>query len=301
LTRVVVTGANGFIGLHTVRALLEHGYEVAAVDLTVERVNTILDENLRVYQLDITKDSLEPVLKQGDKILHLAAVSRFAPAEQNPELAIRVNVEGTLRVILAARKCKAERLVFSSTGSVYAHDVDVPIREDAKREPTSIYGLSKKFAEDLIMHYGKQDLRYVILRYGYVYGPGKDWGAIGSFLKRLSENQPPIVYGGQQTNDFVYVDDVVQANLLALETHYTNHAYNIGTGRAYSILDVAKLCCELSGKNLKPTILPPRTFDYLLFVYDITKAKTLLNYEPKWNLYDGVRDMIAKLQANNTQ
>ena len=299
MARVVITGANGFIGLHTVRTLLERGYEVAAVDLTVERVNKILDENLHVYQLDVTKDSLEPVLKQGDKILHLAAVSRFAPAEQNPEMAVRVNVEGTLRVILAARKCKAERLIFSSTGSVYALDVEVPIREDARRRPASIYGWTKKFAEDLIMHYGKQDLRYIILRYGYVYGPGKDWGAIGAFLKRLQNDQPPIVYGGKQTNDFVYVKDIVQANLLALETTYVNQAYNIGTGRGYSILDVAKLCCELSGKDIQPKITPPRSFDYQLFVFDITKARTLLDYEPQWNLYDGVRDMIAELQAND--
>jgi len=294
MTRVVVTGANGFIGLHTVKALLKRGYDVAAIDIDVGRVNKIFDEHLTVHLLDITKDKLEPFLLPGDKILHLAAVSRFAPAELNPEMTIRVNVEGTLRVISAAREKKAERLVFSSTGSVYAQDVEVPIREDARREPVSIYGLSKKFAEDLIMYYGRLNLRYVILRYGYVYGPGKDWGAIGAFLKRLSQNQPPVVYGGAQSNDFVYINDIVQANLQALETHHTNYAYNVGTGRAYSILDVANLCCELTGKQYEPEIKPPRTYDYQLFVYDITKAKTLLKYQPKWNIYNGIRDMIIR-------
>jgi len=290
--KVIVTGANGFIGLHTVKELLKRGYQVAAVDKEIDRVNKILSADLTVYKLDIVRDDLTTVIERGDKVIHLAAVSRFKPAQENPEMAFQVNVMGTLKIILACLEESAERLIYSSTGSVYAPDVNVPIVETARREPVSIYGLTKKMAEDLIFYFGKQYLRYVVLRYGYVYGPGKTWGAVGAFLELLREGKQPVIYGGSQINDFVYVKDVVNANLLALETPYVNQTYNIGTGRPMKILDVYDTCRRVLGSEIEPRILPPREFDYTLFVYDIRKAQTLLNYEPKWKLEDALRTYV---------
>ena len=292
---MIVTGANGFIGLHSVRGLLKKGYNVEAVDIKTEGLKEF-SNNKRcvIHNMDILDEDFKDLIEMGDKVLHLAAVARFGPAKDNPQLAVRVNVEGTLNIIKACIEKKADRLVYSSTGSVYSLNAPVPIREDAPREPSSIYGLTKRMAEDWIMFYGNQ-LPYVILRYGYIYGKGKDWGAIGAFIKRLSNNERPIVFGGNQTNDFLYVKDVVKANLLALETVYTNQVYNLGTGRATSIRDVCEYCIKAMKRDLKMKIEPARTFDYPIFVYDISRARTLLRFEPEWNVLDGITDMVKEL------
>ena len=135
-------------------------------------------------------------------------------------------------------------------------------------------------------------LPYVILRYGYVYGKGKNWGAVGAFLRRLKEGKRPTVFGGKQTNDFIYIKDIVQANLLALETPLLNQIYNIGSGRATSIKDVCELCIKAMKSELTMEIKPARAFDFPVFVYDIAKAQTLLGFEPKWNILDGIEDSL---------
>lgn len=291
--RVVVTGANGFVGLHTVKGLLDNGYDVLAVDLVDSKLKAEFggEKRCEITTTNILDEDITNVIEKGDKVLHLAAIARFGDAKQNPQRAVSVNVEGTLSVVQACIEKKAERLVYSSTGSVYSTDVPVPIREDAKREPESIYGLTKKQAEDWIFLYG-ESLPYVILRYGYIYGKGKDWGAVGAFIKRIKEGKRPTVFGGRQTNDFIYIKDVVHANLLALETEHTRQAYNIGSGRATSIKDVCELCIDAMETDLTMEIKPARIFDFPVFVYDISKAQTLLNFEPKWNLTKGIKDTL---------
>ena len=291
---MIVTGASGFIGMHTIRDLLKTGYNVEAVDIRTEGLKEF-SNNRRcvVHKMDVLDEDFKDLIGIGDKVLHLAAVARFDTAKANPQLAVRVNVEGTLNIIQACIEKKADRLVYSSTGSVYSLNAPVPIREDAPRQPSSIYGLTKRMAEDWIMFYGSQ-LPYVILRYGYIYGKGKDWGAVGAFLKRLSTNEQPVVFGGNQTNDFVSVKDVVEANRLALETQYTHQAYNIGTGRATSIRDVCEYCIKAVESDLKMKIERARVFDYPIFVYDISKARTLLGFEPEWNVLDGITEMVKE-------
>jgi len=291
--RVVVTGANGFVGFHTVRELLDAGYNVVALDISDSRLQAEFQGNKRctVATVDVLDKDLARFVKQGDKVLHLAAIPRFELASQDPQRAVRINVEGTLNVIKICIEKKAERLVYSSTGSVYSRNVQVPIREDAAREPDSVYGLTKKQAEDWIFYFGER-LPYVVLRYGYIFGRGKDWGAVGAFLRLLREGKRPVVYGGRQTNDFIYIKDVVQANRLALETEHTRQAYNIGTGRATSIKDVCELCIKAMKSNLTMEIKPAREFDFPVFVYDISKAQTLLKFDPKWNLFEGIEDIL---------
>jgi UDP-glucose 4-epimerase len=291
---VIVTGANGFVGIHTIRDLLERGYNVEAVDIKTEGLKEFSNKKrCVVHKMDILDEGFKDLIEMGDKVLHLAAVAKFETAKANPQLAVRVNVEGTLNIIQACIEKKADRLVYSSTGSVYSLSAPVPIREDAPREPSSIYGLTKKMAEDWIIFYGNQ-LHYVILRYGYIYGKDKDWGAVGAFIKRLSKNEQPVVFGGNQTNDFVYVKDVVEANRLALETEYTNLAYNIGTGRATSIRDVCEYCIKAMGSDLEMKIVRARMFDYPIFVYDISRARTLLGFEPQWNVLNGITDLVKE-------
>jgi UDP-glucose 4-epimerase len=264
-----------------------------ALDISDSKLQAEFKGNKRctIATLDIVDKDLARFVRQGDKVLHLAAIPRFDLASRDPQKALRVNVEGTLNVIQICIEKKAERLVYSSTGSVYSRDAPVPIREDAPREPDSVYGLTKKQAEDWLIYF-RDRLPYVILRYGYIFGKGKDWGAIGAFLKLLSEGKRPTVFGGKQTNDFIYIKDVVQANLLALETEHTRQAYNIGTGRATSIKDVCELCIKAMKSNLTMELKPAREFDFPVFVYDISKAQMLLKFDPKWNLLEGIEDIL---------
>ena len=296
--RVVVTGANGFIGLHTVDALLRRGYHVVAIDLRDDRLRGRFFNKRRITTVleDVTSKDLENWMMEGDKVLHLAAIAKFSEAEQRPVVTIETNVLGTFNVIQCCLKRGVERLVFSSTGSVYSKDVQIPIKEDSPKRPVSIYGFSKRQAEDWIFFFASQ-LKYVVLRYGYVYGAGKNWGAVGTFLKQIKQGRRPTIFGGNQTNDFTYVKDIVEANILALETENTNEVFNIGTGEPVNIKDVCKICLDALGSNLEPTISPLRSFDYAKFVYDISKAIKLLGYNPRWNLRVGITDMVRELST----
>ncbi len=293
--RVVVTGANGFIGTHTVRELSRRGYKVVALDVNTDRLREFFGDkpNLHVERVDIRSPKIESLISKGDKILHLAAVASYITEERLLD-AIAINVRGTANVVLSAIKNKAERIVFSSTGSVYQKGFQWPIKESEPliTPPTdNYYGLTKRQAEDWIRTF-KNKLPYVILRYGYIYGPLKDWGAIGNFIKHIKQGKPPVIFGGSQLNDFTHVNDVVEANILALETDHINETYNIGTGRATSILTVCEACIKaLNADVVAPIIQPARTFDFKNFVYDISKAERILGYNPKWNLEKGIRDM----------
>lgn len=285
--RVVVTGSAGFIGQHTVKELERRDYEVFVVDIKNE-----------ADPIDFTASDFKDCLHENDKVLHLGAVANFHDAEVNPQLAVRTNVEGTLNIIKACIEKKVERLVYSSTGSVFDPSCAKPVTEDAVRNPSSIYGLTKKQAEDWIFQYGKKkrdthaELPYIILRYPYIYGVGKDWGAIGAFIKRIKNDQPPIIFGGNQTNDFVYIKDVVTATLLALESPHLNQVYNIGSGQEITIETTAQLCLEMLDSKLQIEYHKTRSFDPTRFIYDSSHAQKLLGFKAKWNLKDGLKDML---------
>jgi nucleoside-diphosphate-sugar epimerase len=188
--RVIVTGAKALSASAPLKELLASGYNVVALDISDSRLQPEFKGNKHctIATVDILDSSIVRYIRRDDRVLHLAAVPRFEQASQEPQKAVRINVEGTLNIVQICIEKKAERLVYSSTGSVYSRNAPVPIREDAVREPDSVYGLTKKQGEDWIMYFGHR-LPYVILRYGYIFGKGKDWGAVGAFLRLLREGK----------------------------------------------------------------------------------------------------------------
>lgn len=291
--RIIVTGANGFIGKCTIEALLNAGYEVLAIDLSLSRLEEFKDNpKFSAVIEDINSSQFKNHIRYGDKVLHLAAITLFEQCEENPQKAIIINVLGTLNVIKVCIEKHAERLVYSSSGAVYSRTARTPIREDEPRLPSSVYGWTKKQAEDWILYFANE-LPYIILRYGYIYGKEKNWGAIGKFLTLIKNNEKPVIFGGDQISDFTYVDDIVQANLLALETKHLNQIYNIGTGIPTSIKDICKLCQDALNKDVGYELKPARPFDLSFFVYDVSKARIILRYNPKWTLKEGIKDVIA--------
>lgn len=276
--RIVVTGGSGFVGSHTIKALEEKGYDVFNYDL-------VGGNDIRNLEY------LKFFLEEGDKVLHLAAIARFAEADNDPLLAFETNVIGTKNVAEACKFAKVERMVYSSTGSVYMPiEQEPPITEEFKCRGNSVYGCSKYIGELMIKKVG---IPYLILRYAHLYGIGKvGHGAIGGFIDRMNRGLAPRLFGGKQSNDFTYIQDIVQANILALETDNPkaiNQVYNIGTGEELTTEQVFEILRKHFKYDKEFDRLPQRTVDPLRFVYDISKAKKLLGYKPNFTFEGGMR------------
>ncbi len=274
--KIIVTGGSGFVGSNTIKVMKENGYDVFNYDLK---------EGYDIRDFE----QLCTIIKPGDKILHLAAIARFADADNNPEQAWTINVEGTDTIVKAAKKMEAERVIYISTGSVYMPiEQEPPITEDFKARGNSIYGCTKHFGELAIK---RAKVPYIILRYAHLYGEGKlESGAIGGFISRMKRGLAPTLYGGKQSGDFTYIKDIVQANLLALESDKLNETYNIGTGEELTTEDIFLQLRDFFKYDKEFEITPMRTVDANRFVYDISKARKLLNYHPQYSFKEGMKD-----------
>jgi UDP-glucose 4-epimerase len=227
---------------------------------------------------------------RGDKILHLAAVSRFRSAENDPPAAYATNVGGTANVLRAAVEKRAQRVVMASTGSVYMPVQRSPIDEQHPVTGNSHYAVSKLAGEQMLQLHTPP---YIILRYGHLYGEGKHHGGlVDTFIDRIRRGADPIMYGGKQANDFVYISDVADVNILALETSHVNEVYNIGTGIATTTREAIDLLVRLTGYKGGVEKRDQRQVDAMKFVLDITKANKLLGYSPEYTFEAGLRDML---------
>lgn len=273
--KVVVTGGSGFVGSNTLKELGKREQQWFNYD-------TVTGCDILNY------DQLCDVIGEGDKVLHEAAVARFADADADPLLAYRINVQGTENVVKACMAKGAERLIYASTGSVYMPlEQEPPITEDFPVRGNSVYACSKCTAEQLVR---EGSTPWVILRYAHLYGEGKiGHGAVGGFIDRMNKGLQPTIFGGRQSNDFCIVDDIVHANILALDTTSTNEAYNIGTGRELTTIRMFEILREFFKYDMAFEMRPAREVDPIRFVFDISKAKRLLGYSPKYTFEQGIR------------
>lgn len=291
--KIIVTGGGGFIAGYTILELRKLGYEVLPLDV---RASTLFPE-IEVTICDILSPDFKKYIDEGDKILHLCAVPIV---EADPRMVFRVNVEGLINIVQYALEKKAERLVAASSGAVYFGNSDIhpPIDESCPMKPNTYYGFSKVVAEQ-ILEIHKNELPFINLRYGYVYGRGAK-GAVACFINMLSQNKTVTIYGGKQQVEQVYVRDIAQANILALNTTYTNESYNIGTGSPMPIRQIYDVCSILLNKKSEPSIKPSRPWDPPIFWYNIGKAIKLLGYSPKWTLTEGIKDMLKEREARGS-
>jgi len=279
--KILITGDCGFIGSETKKELEKSGDTVVGYDI--------------MNGFDI-RDSyqLEEVLEREevDRVLHLAAIARFADADANPKLAFETNVMGTKNVVAACQKYHLP-LVFSSTGSAIMplDNYEPPYTEQIPARGNSIYGCTKAVGEYIV----REHTPHIILRYAHIYGKEKrGHGLIGGFIDRISRGMSPVLYGGRQTNDFVSVLDIVSANILALRASWDkwNQIYNVGTGEELSAEDAGKLICKILNYTGEIDIVSRRTVDPSHFVFDISKTKSMLGYSPKYNFEDGLKEMF---------
>jgi UDP-glucose 4-epimerase len=296
---VLVTGGAGFIGGHLVDALVDDN-DVRVLDN--ERTGDLasVPDGAEVVEGDIRDtDAVARATDGVDVVFHEAAVVSVAESVEKPVESNEVNLSGTLTVLDAARREDA-RFVFASSAAVYGRPERVPVVEADPTEPLSPYGLQKlagdryaRMYEDL---YG---LEVVPLRYFNVYGPGQTGGdyagVITAFLDRLRAGEPPVIHGdGTQSRDFVHVSDIVRANLLAATTDATGEAYNVATGDAITIRELADLLVDVTGVDVEPEHGPAREGDIDESRADISKARDRLGYEPETSLREGLTDLVER-------
>jgi UDP-glucose 4-epimerase len=308
--KAVVTGGAGFIGSNLVDALVDRGDEVAVVDnLSTgkrENLDQALANGARLVDADIRdSQALIDVFEEvrPDVVFHFAAQIDVRKSVADTALDATINVVGTINVLEAALRVGA-RVVNSSTGgAIYGEGKIIPAPEDHPAEPEAPYGQSKFAAEGYLELYRRlHGLSTISLRYGNVYGPRQDplgeAGVIAIFCGKLNEGDKPTVFGdGLQTRDYVYVGDVVAANLAAAESQATG-AFNIGTGRQTSVLDIVEALGEIAGRDFQAELAPERPGEVRHIALDYTRAREQLGYEPKVGLRDGLERTLQSVSSS---
>ncbi len=311
MSRYLVTGGAGFIGSHLCQRLCAEGHAVRVLDdlSTGRRENLadILDE-VEFVEGDIRDAALlAEAVQQVDCVLHHAAISSVPASVEQPLVDQQVNAVGTLRLLEAARQAGVRRVVFASSASVYGNNPQMPKHENMPPEPESPYAISKVVGEYYARLYSQlYGLEVVGLRYFNVFGPrqvpaSQYSGVISIFVAQMRAGESPTVCGdGLQSRDFVYVGDVVEANMRASTTRgVAGRIYNIGCGRSASLLELIAALNEVLGTELEPIFSPPRAGDIRFSSADISRAQNELGYEPRIGFAAGLERTIAAWEDSN--
>ncbi len=308
--RALVTGGAGFIGSNLVDGLIERGDEVTVVDdLSTgrrENLEPALAAGAELVELDVRDtgavvDVCERV--SPDAVFHLAAQIDVRKSAADPAFDARVNVEGTINVLEAARRSGARRFVNTSTGgAIYGEGKAIPAGEDHPVAPEAPYGQSKFAAEGYCELFNRlHGLSTVSLRYGNVYGPRQDplgeAGVVAIFCGRLLEGRRPTVFGdGLQTRDYIHVDDVVEANLLAVESSATG-PFNIGRGSEVTVLELVEALAPLASGSFEPEHAPERLGEVRHIALDASRAREELGWSSRIDLKQGLQRTLASLRG----
>jgi nucleoside-diphosphate-sugar epimerase len=308
VTKVLVTGGAGFIGSNLVRALLERGDEVRVLD----NFSTGLRANLEGVDVEIVEGELRSyervhnAVRGTALVYHLGALGSVPRSVQDPLTSSAVNVEGTLNVLLAARDEDVRRVVFASSSSVYGASAQLPAQEAAPVDPISPYGVTKLAAERYCVSFSRvyQTFETVVLRYFNVFGPRQNprsqyAAAVALFISAIADDRTIDVYGdGEQSRDFTYVGNVVDATIRAGEAEGANgEIVNVAAGAPASVNQVAATIGAILEKPVRKQHLPPRAGDIRDSWADLGKAQRLLGYRPQIGLEEGLRRTVEFLRG----
>ncbi len=277
--QALVTGSSGFIGRHTVNGLKAKNYVVKTFDLMVNK-------DLR------DKGAVNRAVRGVDAVMHCGALAEVPYSFDHPAEVAEVNITGTINLLEACRKYDVKKFVLASSSSVYGEPEELPVKEDHPLKPVTPYGLTKLVDEQYVDLYSNlYGIKTCCMRYFNVYGIWQSRGLVADALNAVKNDKPMIIFGdGRQTRDFVYVADVVQANLLALDAN-TSGTFNVGVGLETSVKEVIRILQELTGTN-SIEYKPKRIGDIRRIYADISKAKRVLKYRSKVSLRDGLRETV---------
>lgn len=304
--RYLVTGGCGFIGSHICEALVAQGAAVRVFDNLAsgfERNIASFRDKVEFVKADVREpEALKSAMVGVDYVFHEAALVSVFDSVNRPLDNHEINLTGTLNVLMAAKAAGVKRVVVASSAAVYGNDPALPKTEDMRPQPESPYALAKIAKEYYMSAFSKlYGLQTVSLRYFNVYGPRQDpasmySGAVSRFVDAVRAGQNPTVFGdGQQTRDFVFVKDVVQANLAAMHMDGLGggEAFNIGTGRSTSLLDLLAALRELTGRSFDVQFKPERAGDIRHSVSSIDRARRMLKYEPGYDIKRGLSELLS--------
>lgn len=303
--KVLVSGGAGFIGSHVVDNYLAAGYQVVVVDDLSTGKKANLNPAATFYQVDITDSAtLRRVFEKEkpDLVNHHAAQINLRRSVEDPTFDAWVNILGSLNLMELSRQFRVEKFIFASTGGAIYGEPDVlPVSEDAIASPLSPYGVAKRSVEMYLEYYQKVwGLEYVALRYGNVYGPRQDpqgeAGVVAIFCGRILRGKPCVIFGdGRKTRDYVYVEDVARANLLAVFA--PSGVYNIGTGRETSVLELVELLEKISGRKVEVVFEKERKGEINRIALSCEKAQRILGWVPEVDFLEGLRKTFNFFQG----
>ena len=293
--RITVTGGAGFIGSHLVDRLIEDGHTVQVIDNLYTGNKEFVHSKAQFVELDIRDPKLYSVLEEfrPDYIFHEAAQTEVSTSMSDPMLDCDINLMGLINLLNAAVKLDVKKFLMPSSAAVYGNLDTLPLNEEMIGNPSSFYGLTKLTTEHYLRIYHEAfGLPYVCYRYSNVFGPrqgnGGEGGVISIFAKAIVQGSPIIIYGdGKQTRDFIYVDDVVEANILGMQ-HQVIGIYNVSTGISSSVNLLVDEFRNISGKDIEVVYDKPRLGDIRDSVLATDKSEKELLFTAKYNLHDGL-------------
>ena len=302
--RIIITGGGGFIGSNLAKAL-KGDNEVFVVDnfATGRRENLKGVEDITLIEGSITdKELMLNIMQDADYVFHEGALPSVPRSVQDPVTSNHVNIDGTLNVLVAARDSNVEKLVFASSSSAYGDTPTLPKIETMPPRPQSPYAVTKVAGEYYLKVFNDiYGLRTTSLRYFNVFGPGQDPNSqysavIPKFVRAIIEGRPPTIYGdGEQSRDFTFVKDVIQANVKAAESKKADgEVINVAKGDRTTVNELAAMIIRAFGKDgeLEPVYEPARPGDVKHSLADISKARELMGYEPEYTLEDGLEETL---------
>lgn len=305
---ILVTGGAGFIGSHTADALLARGHAVDVADDLSSGSREHLPTRARFHQVDIRSEQIEPLWRRYryDTLVHCAAQMDVRRSVDDPLHDAGVNIQGLLNLLEAGRKNGLKTVVFASTGgAIYGEPHYIPQDEEHPTRPLSPYGIGKLAGEHYVRFYAENyGIRGVSLRYANVYGPRQnphgEAGVVAIFSERLLQGRPCTIYGsGRQTRDYVYVDDVVQANVIAVETLLSG-VYNVGTGKQTTVIDLFEEMRRLSGSEAERRPEPPRPGEQQRSVISPGKLRQHSGWQPATLLETGLQATLQWYRRHYT-
>jgi UDP-glucose 4-epimerase len=294
--KILVTGGAGFIGSHIVDRFVQEGYEVAVVDNLSTGKRRHVNRAAKFYRTDIRSWWLERAFRRERPVIvcHHAAQMDVRRSVRDPVFDAETNILGTLNVLRHAIKYGVRKVLFASSGgAVYGEPEKLPVSEDHLVRPASPYGISKAVGDEYLRYFRDADgLEFVSLRYANVYGPRQDpygeAGVVGIFTQKMLLGEQPIINGnGRQTRDFVYVDDVVEANVAAVNKA-ARGIYNVGTGKETSVNELFSLLAGLINPAIREVHGPAKKGEQQRIALDASKFHRELDWEPKVSLKDGL-------------
>jgi UDP-glucose 4-epimerase len=303
--KILVTGGAGFIGSHVVDAYIEAGHEVIIVDNLSTGKRENVNPRATFFEIDIRSPDLDELLREyGPQVInHHAAQMDVRKSVADPLFDMDVNIRGTLHLLELSRKLDVERFIFACTGgALYGEAERLPVEESHPIRPISPYGVSKRAAELYCLLYRSAwDLPTAVLRYANVYGPRQDAfgeaGVVAIFTMAMLRGRTPTIYGdGSIVRDFVYVQDVVRANLLALERDIVEPV-NIGTGAGTSVGQLYELLSEIVGFPGPPRYAPPRAGDVKANILCCRRAEEALGWSASTDMKAGLRLTVESFRA----